>query len=223
MTFAKIFWRKGTSEKFIQGTQQFDRERPAVNLSLLLTKQYAAIMKQLIDLLPDVQQEEKQSELIDLWRHQQKYPLVDELHPRIPRRLFSDPSDPDHIVSCKRIKQQYKILCDIMDDTESRYYWRRARYVADHVYWKVLASKLREISELRFIFSYLQRKCRRYLDLLTERLDLKFREVMDPPWTKNGKTTELAATSLYMTSSRRWRRPEVYFIATKKDQANKIF
>lgn len=59
---------KGTSEKFVQGSQEFDRERPAVKTYLSLTKQYAAIMKQLIDLLPKEQQEEKKSELLDFMK-----------------------------------------------------------------------------------------------------------------------------------------------------------
>ena len=59
---------KGTSEKFVQGSQEYDRERPAVKTYLSLTKQYAAIMKQLIDLLPKEQQEEKKSELLDFMK-----------------------------------------------------------------------------------------------------------------------------------------------------------
>jgi len=56
---------KGTSEKFVQGSQQFDRERPAVKTYLNMTKQYAATMKQLIDMLPKEDQEEQKSELLD--------------------------------------------------------------------------------------------------------------------------------------------------------------
>lgn len=51
----------------------------------------------------------------------------------------------------------------------------------------------------------------------------KYREVMDIRGRKNGKTTELAATSIYMTVADGESAAESYFIATKREQSTKGF
>lgn len=141
------------------------------------------------------------------------------------RRLFSNPSDPDHIVSCKRIKQQYKILCDIMDDTESRYYFDEERGTLPITFIEKFCKQAQgDIGAPLYLQLFQKAKMQALFGFIDRETGLrKFREVMDLRGRKNGKTTELAATSLYMTLADGEGAPEVYFIATKKDQANKGF
>lgn len=55
----------GLTEVFEQGSQCFDRERPAVKIYTNLIQKYSAVMKQLIDLMPVEVKEEAKDELME--------------------------------------------------------------------------------------------------------------------------------------------------------------
>ncbi|MEG2246432.1 MAG: hypothetical protein RSC84_03190 [Peptostreptococcaceae bacterium] len=57
--------KNGFTELFVQGTQEFNRERPEVKIYTTLFQRYSNVMKQLIDLLPDEEKKEQKDELLE--------------------------------------------------------------------------------------------------------------------------------------------------------------
>jgi phage terminase large subunit-like protein len=130
------------------------------------------------------------------------------------------------IVACHRIKQVYKMLLDKLHNPQG-----------DWVFDEELANKpitfiesfckqsqgkmgtplelmLFQKAKLQAIFGFVN-KDNRNIRQYTENLDIRGR--------KNGKTTELAAISLYGLVADGEGSPEIYFIATALDQAKKGF
>lgn len=141
------------------------------------------------------------------------------------RRLFSDPDEPDHIVSCKRIRQQYKILIDLLDDQECQYVFDEDRGTLPIVFIESFCRQAQgDIGSPLKLELFQKAKLQAVFGFIDKKTGLrKFREVMDMRARKNGKTTELAALAMYMTLADGEGAPETYFIATKKDQADKGF
>jgi len=140
------------------------------------------------------------------------------------RRIFSDENDPDHITACRRIKQQYRILLDQLEHPQ-QYIFDEARASlpiefietfckqAQGQTGKPLKLCLFQKAKFQALYGFIDKgtKCRKY------------RQCMDVRARKNGKTTELAATAIYMTVADGEGAPENYFIATKQDQSMKGF
>lgn len=55
----------GTTEKFEQGPNVYNRERPEVKIYTTLIQRYSNVMKQLIDLLPPEEKKEEKDELLE--------------------------------------------------------------------------------------------------------------------------------------------------------------
>lgn len=129
------------------------------------------------------------------------------------------------INACQRIKQQYKKLVDDL-------YEPKANWVFDEELAKLpiefienfckqaqgdLGASLRlelfQKAKLEAVFGFVDKdtKLRKYL------------EVLDIRGRKNGKTTELSATEIYMLVGDGEGSPEIYNIATKFEQAQKGF
>ncbi|WP_414733426.1 hypothetical protein [Acetobacterium carbinolicum] len=60
--------KEGMMEKFVNGSQEFMREKPEAKLFLNFMKQYANTMKQLIDLMPVQVKEEEQDQLLQFFQ-----------------------------------------------------------------------------------------------------------------------------------------------------------
>ena len=60
--------KEGMMEKFVNGSQEFMREKPEAKLFLNFMKQYANTMKQLIDLMPVQVKDEEQNELLQFFQ-----------------------------------------------------------------------------------------------------------------------------------------------------------
>lgn len=57
--------KNGMTELFVQGSQEFNRERPEVKIYTTLIQRYSNVMKQLIDLLPPEEKKEEKDELLE--------------------------------------------------------------------------------------------------------------------------------------------------------------
>lgn len=60
--------KEGLMEKFVNGSQEFMREKPEAKLFLNFMKQYANTMKQLIDLMPVQVKDEEQDQLLQFFQ-----------------------------------------------------------------------------------------------------------------------------------------------------------
>jgi hypothetical protein len=60
--------KEGMMEKFVNGSQEFMREKPEAKLFLNFMKQYSNTMKQLIDLMPVQVKDEEQNELLQFFQ-----------------------------------------------------------------------------------------------------------------------------------------------------------
>jgi len=60
--------KEGLMEKFVNGSQEFMREKPEAKLFLNFMKQYSNTMKQLIDLMPVQVKDEEQNELLQFFQ-----------------------------------------------------------------------------------------------------------------------------------------------------------
>jgi hypothetical protein len=60
--------KEGMMEKFVNGSQEFMREKPEAKLFLNFMKQYANTMKQLIDLMPVQVKDEEQDQLLQFFQ-----------------------------------------------------------------------------------------------------------------------------------------------------------
>lgn len=129
------------------------------------------------------------------------------------------------IVACHRIKQVYKMLLDQLNNPIEDWIFdeERANRPIEFIesFCKQAQGKMGEPlklmlfqkAKLQAVFGFVHKETgyRQY----TEVLDIRGR--------KNGKTTELSATSLYGLVADKEGSPEVYFIATALDQAKKGF
>ncbi|MCI3922497.1 terminase large subunit [Paenibacillus sp. TRM 82003] len=131
------------------------------------------------------------------------------------------------IVACHRIKQVYALLLDKLKHPEKYEPWvfdiNKANDPIEFIetFCKMAQGKkgvpfkmeLFQKAKYQAVFGFVHKETgvRQY----TEVLDIRGR--------KNGKTTELAAVALYLQIADGEGSPEVYFIATKLDQAKKGF
>lgn len=130
------------------------------------------------------------------------------------------------IVVGKRIRQQYEILIDDLDNPKEPYVFdiKRGTYP---IVWieafckqaqgknmgKPLKLELFQKAKMQATFGFVHEETRMR----------QYREVMTIEGRKNGKTTENSALALFMLLGDLEGSAECYFVATKKDQANKGF
>lgn len=130
------------------------------------------------------------------------------------------------IAACKRLKQQYKKLIDDLDNPKDPWVFdlEFANYPIDFIEkfcrhskgeWmgKKIKLELFQKAKLQATFGFIHK-------------DTKFRkynEVFTLEARKNGKSTELAAVGTYMMIGDGEGGAEVYSVATKKDQAKRVF
>jgi len=131
------------------------------------------------------------------------------------------------IVACQKIKQVYKMLLDKLKNPQDYEPWvfdeekanRPIEFIekfckqAQGEIGKPLKLMLFQKAKHQAVFGFVHKETR----------ERQFQEVLDIRGRKNGKTTELAADALYLDIADGEGAPEIYFIATKLDQAKKGF
>lgn len=130
------------------------------------------------------------------------------------------------ILACNRIKQQYKKLVDDLENPKYPYVFdielanKPIEFIETFCMQaqgsnmgKPLKLELFQKAKIQATFGFVHKETRLR----------QYKEVMTIIGRKNGKTTENAALSLYMLVGDGEGSAECYFIATKKEQANKGF
>lgn len=139
---------------------------------------------------------------------------------------YWDKIDSGEIVACKRIKQQYSKLVDDINNPKEPYVFdiELANKPIDFIenfcmqaqgsnMGQPLKLELFQKAKFQAMFGFVHRETRLR----------QYREAMTIEGRKNGKTTENSALALFMLIGDGEGSAECYFIATKKDQANKGF
>lgn len=139
---------------------------------------------------------------------------------------YWDEIESGNIVVCKRIKQVYKKLVDDIENPKKPYMFDLelankpiefiegfCRQAQGKNMGKPLKLELFQKAKFQAIFGFVHKETQLR----------KYRETMTIEGRKNGKTTENAALSLFMLVGDGEGSAENYFIATKKEQANKGF
>lgn len=131
------------------------------------------------------------------------------------------------IVACHRIKQVYELLLDKLKHPEKYKPWvfdeERANRPIEFIerFCKQAQGKIGEPLKLML---FQKAKHQAVFGFIHSETGLRqYQEVLDVRGRKNGKTTELAADAIYLDIADNEGSPEVYFIATKLDQAKKGF
>ena len=141
-------------------------------------------------------------------------------------RLYWEKIQSGEIVACKRLKQQYQKLVDELDNPRDPWVFdlekatRPIEFIETfcrHSMGKWIGQPVKlelfQKAKLQAIFGFVHketglRRCR---------------EVLTIEGRKNGKSTEMAALGLYMLVGDGEGGPEVYTVATKRDQARIVF
>lgn len=139
---------------------------------------------------------------------------------------YWDKINSGEIVACRRIKQQYKKLVDDIENPKEPYVFdielankpiefieEFCRQAQGSNMGKPLKLELFQKAKFQAMYGFVHRETRMR----------QYREVMTIEGRKNGKTTENSALALFMLIGDGEGSAECYFIATKKDQANKGF
>lgn len=133
----------------------------------------------------------------------------------------------NEIVACHRIKQVYKLLADKLEHPSKYRPWvfdeELANYPIDFIETLCKQSQGKKGEPLKLLL-FQKAKHQAVFGFVHEETRLRqYLEVLDIRGRKNGKTTELAGDSLYLGIGDNEGSPEIYFIATKLDQAKKGF
>lgn len=131
------------------------------------------------------------------------------------------------IVACHRIKQVYTLLLDKLQHPEKYKPWvfdeEQANRPIEFIetFCKQAQGKIGEPLKLQL---FQKAKHQAVFGFVHEEYGYRqYTEVLDIRGRKNGKTTELAADSIYLNIADGEGSPEIYFIATKLDQSKKGF
>ena len=129
------------------------------------------------------------------------------------------------IIACNRIKQVYTMLMDRLYNRHGKWVYndelgnRPIEFI--ETFCKQSQGKLGESLELQL---FQKAKHQAVFGFVNENtLMRQYLEVLDIRGRKNGKTTELACDEIYMALADGEGSPEIYNVATKKEQANKGF
>ena len=129
------------------------------------------------------------------------------------------------IVACKRIKQVYTILVDKLYNRHDNWIFdlERANLPIEFIetFCKQSQGDLGKNIELQLFQKAKHQAVFGFIDENTR--FRQYQEVLDIRGRKNGKTTELACDELFMGIGDGEGSPEVYNVATKKEQAHKGF
>lgn len=129
------------------------------------------------------------------------------------------------IVACLRIKQIYTMLMDKLYNRHGNWVFdlERANRPIEFIetFCKQSQGELGANIELMLFQKAKHQAVFGFIDENTR--FRQYQEVLDIRGRKNGKTTELASDELYMATGDDEGAPEVYNVATKKEQANKGF
>lgn len=129
------------------------------------------------------------------------------------------------IVACKRIKQVYEMLVNKLYNRHDNWVFNleRANLPIEFIetFCKQSQGDLGKNIELQLFQKAKHQAVFGFIDETTG--FRQYQEVLDIRGRKNGKTTELACDELYMGIGDGEGSPEVYNVATKKEQAHKGF
>lgn len=129
------------------------------------------------------------------------------------------------IVACKRIKQVYEMLVNKLYNRHDNWIFNleRANLPIEFIetFCKQSQGDLGKNIELQLFQKAKHQAVFGFIDETTG--FRQYQEVLDIRGRKNGKTTELACDELYMGIGDGEGSPEVYNVATKKEQAHKGF
>lgn len=130
------------------------------------------------------------------------------------------------IAACKRLKQQYKKLIAELDDPRDPWVFDidKAMQPIEFIQQFCRQSKGRWIGQPLDLQLFQKAKIQAIFGFVHKETGLRrCREVLTLEGRKNGKSTEMAALGLYMLAGDGEGGPEVYSLATKRDQAKIVF
>lgn len=127
------------------------------------------------------------------------------------------------IVACRRIKQVYeRLLNDLYNQGEYHFDEEEANAHIDFIE-KFCKQSQGDIGAPLKLELFQKAKFQAVFGFVDDDNVRKYNEVLTIEGRKNGKTTEMAGVSLDLLVNDNEGAPEVYFIATKRDQAKKGF
>lgn len=131
------------------------------------------------------------------------------------------------IIACRKTKQVYAYLLDKLKHPEKYKPWvfdeDRANHPIEFIETFCKQAQGKKGSPLQLEL-FQKAKHQAVFGFVHEETAIRqYQEVLDIRGRKNGKTTELAADAIYLDIADDEGSPEVYFIATKLDQAKKGF
>lgn len=141
-------------------------------------------------------------------------------------REYWDKIQSGKIVACRRLKQQYQKIIDELDNPRDPWIFdiKRATQPIDFIERFCKHSKGKWIGKPVKLELFQKAKLQAVYGFVHKETGLRrAREVFTLVGRKNGKSTEKAATGLYMMIGDGEGGSEVYSVATKKDQARLVF
>lgn len=139
---------------------------------------------------------------------------------------YWDKIDSGEIVACRRIKQQYEKLVDDIKNPKEPFVFdlELANKPIEFIETFCMQAQGKNMGKPLLLELFQKAKLQAIYGFVHKDTKLRqYREVMTIEGRKNGKTTENAAIALFMLVGDGEGSGESYFIATKKDQANKGF
>lgn len=139
---------------------------------------------------------------------------------------YWDKINSGEIVACRRIKQQYKKLVDDIENPKAPFVFdlELATKPIDFIETFCMQAQGKNMGQPLMLELFQKAKLQAIFGFVHEETRMRqYREVMTIEGRKNGKTTENAAIALFMLVGDGEGSGESYFIATKKEQANKGF
>jgi len=139
---------------------------------------------------------------------------------------YWDKINSGEIVACRRIKQQYEKLVDDIENPKEPYVFdiELANKPIEFIETFCMQAQGTNMGKPLQLDLFQKAKFQAMFGFVHRESGLRqYREAMTIEGRKNGKTTENSALSLFMLIGDGEGSAECYFIATKKDQANKGF
>ena len=130
-----------------------------------------------------------------------------------------------NIIACHRIKQVYEMLMDKLYNRKGNWVFNEERANRPIEFIETFCKQSQgELGSNIELMLFQKAKHQAVFGFVDENTGFRqYQEVLDIRGRKNGKTTELACDELYMGVGDGEGSPEVYNVATKKEQAHKGF
>lgn len=130
-----------------------------------------------------------------------------------------------NIIACHRIKQVYSMLMDKLYNRKGNWVFNEERANRPIEFIETFCKQSQgELGSNIELMLFQKAKHQAVFGFVDENTGFRqYQEVLDIRGRKNGKTTELACDELYMGVGDGEGSPEVYNVATKKEQAHKGF